>query len=80
MNFVNGFDSWHETHFEIVSVIKFNEDIVGTKVNEIAATEGSGGLYELAKKLTSEFEELYKGVNWEGDFFDELDEFLTERL
>lgn len=78
--FPNGFDSWQETHFEVVSYIgtlrmEVNEGLV----KETEDTEGTGGLYELAKALTDEFESLNAGRNWDGDFFDEIESFLNSK-
>ena len=42
--------------------------------------QGHGGLYELAEELTDEFELLNKGRVWDGEFFDEIEEFLSEKL
>ncbi len=80
MKFVNGFDSWQETHFEVVSAIKLNEDLENSKVAEVATMEGTGGLYEFAKRLTDEFEQLHKGREWSGEFFEEIEKFLENKL
>jgi hypothetical protein len=82
-NFPNGFDSWIETHFEIVSYItteiskdKFDSKLVETRHEE----QGKCGMYGLAEELTDEFEELNKGREWDGEFFDEIEKFIKEKL
>lgn len=37
-------------------------------------------MYELAENLTNEFEELNKDKKWNGEFFDEIYSFLTNKL
>jgi len=80
--FPNGFTSWVESHFEIVKAIAIEliedepQGIVGKVVNE----KGTGGLYELSENLTDEFEELNKGREWDGEFFDEIELFINDNL
>jgi hypothetical protein len=75
-SFPNTFDSWHETHHEFVRLIGKTEDIEGTIANEIQETEGRGGLYIFARLLTDQFEKTYKGREWQGDYFEEIDKFF----
>ena len=80
-DFPNGFTNWQETHFEIVNAITIklmNE--VGLPV-EIREKEGLGGLYQLAEKLTDEFELLNKNNTFEnGEYLDSIDNFLEIKL
>lgn len=81
--FVNGFASWQETHFEIVSVItnEMRKEPISSKVvDDRYAAQGTGGMYELAEELTDEFENLNKDRNWDGEFFDEIEKFIQEKL
>jgi len=79
--FPNGFTSWNETHFEVVSEIAgLRESGTNSKIKEINQTQGTGGFYKLAEQLTDEFESLNKGREWDGEFFEELESFLHERL
>ena len=80
--FPNGFESWHETHFEVVSFItlQYERDSLTSKVAEIHGRLGSGGLYELAEFLTNEFELLNEGRVWDGEFFEEIESFLMQKL
>jgi hypothetical protein len=78
--FVNGFTSWHETHFEVVDFLtreRLKEPMEG-KALEVQESQGTGGFYELAEQWTDEFELKYKGVEWgvELEYFDTIEEFL----
>ena len=77
------FHSWTETHFEVVSAITFHsrqEPITSKVVAERLEAQGTGGLYELAVELTNEFEEINRNRQWDGEFFDEIEGFIEERL
>jgi hypothetical protein len=78
--FPNGFDSWQETHFEIVKAIANTPEDAGNKVTNTECMKGRGGLYELAEELTSKFEKLHKGKQWDGEFFDAIEEFLEQEF
>ena len=82
--FPNGFKSWQETYFEVVSEI-INRTIFSGSVSNIRLEEqGTGGLYELAEELTDIFEKENKGVIWGEDknseYFDLLESFLKNNL
>lgn len=81
--FPNGFDSWQETHFEIVSKITslLESGETSEPIEKIQKEQGHGGLYELAKEMTIEFERKYDGRDWaDGDYFDTVEEFINEKL
>ena len=82
MEFTNGFDSWCETHHEIVAAITYNLNLpqYNGRAREIEGTQGTGGLYELAKELTDKFETLNGDREWDGEFFDEIENFLEKEL
>ncbi|MEC3881980.1 hypothetical protein [Parapedobacter sp. 10938] len=75
----NGFENWYETHFEICYYLSSTEDTPGSMANQVETGSGRGGLYELSKKLTDEFETKFKGKVWDGDYFDEIDKFLDKQ-
>lgn len=79
---LNGTTSWVETHHEVVSKIaeEISKDQPTGKVEEIHSAYGLGGLYELGEQLTDEFEVLHREHEWDGDFFDTIDEWLNEKL
>jgi hypothetical protein len=72
--------SWQETHYEVVAGIISRIDIEGTIPNAVQKGKGTGGLYELAKDLTDEFETINAGRQWDGEFFDVIEKFLHKKL
>lgn len=82
-NFPNGFTSWHETHYEIVQAITliWTQDEPYGIVAEWHEAQGHGGLYELAKKLTDEFEQEHTDTDWDDiGYFETLESWLNEKL
>lgn len=76
--FLNGFDNWHETHFEIVSAItiELQKDKPCNLITSILESVGHGGFYELAKQLTDEFESDNEGREWDGEYFETIQDFI----
>lgn len=83
-SFPNGFESWHETHFEIVRGITLTENLADSEASKQAYHFGTGGLYDWAKLLTDEFENLHKGKEWGIDedalYQEAIEKFLNEKL
>ena len=79
--FINGFTSWHQTHFEISGwiALQLRKESPAPCVSKRYDANGTGGMYELAKELTNEFEELHAYREWDGDYFDELESFLDTK-
>lgn len=80
--FPNGFESWIETHYEVVQFINSQEEgfvALGTLIERRRDERGLGGMYELAEEWTDAFETKYKGKIWNGDFLDTIDDFLTTK-
>ena len=80
--FPNGFESWQETHFEVVKEIceRVSTDYYGSTIDEVVSEYGHGGMYDLARDLTDEFESLNSGREWGDEFFEEIEAFLNEKL
>lgn len=78
--FSRGFESWHETHFEVVDAIFTQLNNPYSRASHVQDTMGRGGLYELAQELTDKFEQQFADAQWDGNFFDELDSFLENEL
>jgi len=78
-DFPNGFDSWQQTHFEIAGIIHQSTERKGSLSCQCHESEGIGGLYQLAQEMTDEFENLHTARNWDGEFFDELDQFCRSK-
>lgn len=78
-DFPNGFTSWLETHHEVVAYITQTSHFSGSMANKAVTVDGTGALYELGEQLTNEFENLYKEYQWDGEFYDTIDDFLKSR-
>lgn len=78
--FPNGFASWKETHYEIVSMLTLAYERENKNIEEFYDRHGTGGMYELAEEWTFKFEEQTKGREWDGEFFDEIEEFFYNHL
>lgn len=76
--FPNGITDYLETHHEVVAYLTSTVDNKGSLAFQTKRDWGAGGLYELAEKLTDEFEKKHKGEEWiEKDYFVELEKFIT---
>lgn len=79
--FAVSFISWVETHHEICTLLatktKFPEWVM-----KHPDFNGIRNLSWLTLKLTDEFEEQYKEIQWgvELEYFDTIEEFLKEKL
>jgi len=84
--FANGFNSWSETHFEIVAAI--TEQLLSDRAEKFRLSmsekyhinQDTNGMYLLAERLTNEFEQKNAGREWDGEFFDEVEAFAKDRL
>lgn len=76
----NGFRCWMETFYEVVSYIeRANSSPRDSYIKKVREKEGTTGLYDLAEQWTNEFEELNEGRQWDGEFFDEVEDFCTDK-
>lgn len=76
----NGNTSYLETFYEIVAFITNAENSYeDNKIKRIAYEEGTGALYETAKNWTDEFEEFYKDREWDGEFFEYIENFCNDK-
>jgi len=67
-----------ETFYEIVAA--FYSNPTSRRLQDIEENEGRGGMWEYAQKLTEQFQELHKDREWDGEFYDEIDNFLIDKL
>lgn len=74
--FPNGFTSWQETHYRIVSAMSVSIFMKGTLTCVRHEDEGDRGLYDLAREMTNEFERDHEGVQWLGDFHYSIEHFI----
>lgn len=79
--FINGFTSWQESHFEIVDFITTirSQDKLAGIIKETQESQGTCGLWELAVLWTDEFEKLNKDRDWDGEFYEEVEEFCKTK-
>ena len=67
-----------ETFYEIVAA--FYSYLDSKILQNIEETQGRGGMWEFAIKLTDEFQELHNNREWDGEFFDEIENFLIDKI
>ena len=75
--------NWRETFYEVVAAIEQSKNrgsCTPKLITEIQDQQGHCGFYDLAIKLTDEFEKLNEGRQWDGEFFDEIDNFMAHKL
>lgn len=79
--FPNGFQSWSETHFEVVKEISHQSETCRHKgLDKVFEGGGRCALQSLALELTDKFENLHEGREWDGEFWDVIDVFLIYEL
>jgi hypothetical protein len=80
--FPNGFASWIETHHEVVAIIT-NElrknEREGSVIWKRQIEQGTGGMFELAEEWTDEFEKKNIDREWDGEFFEEVEDFCIAK-
>lgn len=78
----NGITSWKETYYQFSVAIQNHLDKM-PEVNSVVwrryTGQGLGGMWELAEEFTNEFEQLNKDREWDGEYFDEIDEFFNKK-
>lgn len=85
LEFPNGVESYLETYYEVVDAISYNWDnYLGGYRSDFLNAEyikyGRTILYNLAKGFALQFELLNKDRQWDGEFFDEIGDFMNEKL
>lgn len=76
--FPNGFESWYETFFELSLLFadELNKDILVGEIKNAHESHGRGAIYELAEQWTDEFEKINLDRDWDGEFYEEIEEFF----
>ena len=80
--FPNGFEDWHETHYHVsirINELCENDQLTGS-LKKYYEKCGTGGLMEIAKLLTDEFEKKHEGYEWDGEWCDEIDKLVESKL
>lgn len=75
-------EDYLETHFEVVVELMYQLEIQENPgLLLLYEQRGRGGLWELAKDITDEFESLNKNREWkDGEWFDKIYEFISNKL
>lgn len=76
--------NWQETFYEIVdriTVLRMRDDSGQPKlIQQVQSQEGSCGFYDLAINWTNEFEAKNALTEWDGEFYDEVTDFINAKL
>lgn len=82
--FPNGFESWHEAHYDISNAITLEllHQNKGSKAVKQDQEMGLGGIYEMARDLTFKFEKENEGVLWSEEkvYHDTMEEFINREI
>lgn len=77
----NGWSSFIETHHEICFAMAIlDQDDNSPVMVQAHETEGLGGIYELSESLAHKFEAEHKGYDFDGDYMDKMEEFISKHL
>lgn len=73
-------EKYLEAYYEIVESITLAMQFdTNTVVHQIYSTQGRGGLYELAKQWTDEFQSLYGDREWDSEWLDVITDFFNSK-
>ena len=74
--------SWLETYTELArNFFAIDPDLLHPDIkDELAQCGGMAGVPDLLVRLTDEFETLNEGREWDGEFYEEVDEFAMGKL
>jgi len=77
---INKDETWLNTHYEVVAAM---EQALSEGHKKLTAYYNDGGTiakWNLAKWITSKFEDFYAGILWNGEFLEAINEFVQEEL
>lgn len=82
--FPNGFESWQNTHFEVVEVLVYMRGLDDSKkpkgFSDALDQSASSELYSLALNLANKYEEQTKGKERKRSLFDEIEDFVWSEV
>lgn len=78
--FPDGFSSFIETHNEICAMWALAYERKNSKLEEYMESNGTGGMYDCCEVWAFEFENLNKGRQWDGEFFEEIELFFENKV
>jgi len=73
----NYLTEWAETHYEVIERIQENPHPV---IRQQEHRFGRGGMWMLAQEITQAFMDGYADHEWDGEWFDTLDAFVSNHL
>jgi len=78
----NGKRSWLETHHEVVTRMTLADLRCDPRLEDIICTADVGMtiMYDIADELTDTFESRNFERQWDGEFFEEVEEFVEDFL
>jgi len=76
---------WIEIHCEIAliigGIINSDDPLMSPIINKIYYEEGGrGGIYDYVSELTDKFMKRYENKVWDGDFMQEMEDFINTEL
>ena len=74
--------SWLETYTELArNFFHIDSALLHPDIkDELDHGGGMAGVPDLLVRLTDEFESMNEGREWDGEFYDEVDEFAMDKL
>ncbi len=74
--------SYLETHFELSAMLyrDISKEVLPELLKQEHTNHGYCVFYTLAEKWADEFEELNKDRQWDGEFYEEIEEFYNKKL
>ena len=75
---IEGFECYLETHYEVTAAIERAED--EALQDDENLFDGMGEKWIAAQRFTTEFEQLNQSREWDGEWLDELDEFMSDKI
>jgi hypothetical protein len=75
---IDGFECYLESHYEITAAIERAED--RALEEDIDLFDGMGEKWIAAKRFTTEFELLNQSRDWDGEWLDEIDGFMSDKI
>ena len=71
ISFPNGLKSWQETHYEVCTILGFNDE---------DHYENSADQRDACSNWTDEFEQINKGRLWDGEWMEEIEQFVENKI
>lgn len=75
-------EEYLKTHYEVVKNLEYglNGTYSNAKLISYYEKHGIGGIWELAKSITDDFQFIHRNREWDGEWLDELEKYVTLRI